>query len=696
MPSHPDRHENRLALETSPYLRQHATNPVDWYPWSAEALERARREDKPILLSIGYSACHWCHVMAHESFEHEPTARVMNELFINIKVDREERPDIDRVYQVAQQIITQRGGGWPLTMFLAPDDHLPFFGGTYFPRDAGHGMPSFADLLRRVERYYREQQPALREQNTRLAAVFADLAPSPPAPGTMLDGTPLVAARAALERSFDKDFGGFSLAPKFPSAGSIERLLRHWSASQHHESPDLQALYMATLSLARMAEGGLYDHVGGGFARYSVDAWWMIPHFEKMLYDNGPLLALYAQAAIATGDMLYRDAANGTADWVLREMQAPDGGFYSSIDADSEGEEGRYYVWDAAEVAALLPADEHAALAVRFGLDRPPNFEQRHWHLHAFLPVAEVAAATGKCENSTRARIRQGLARLLEARALRVAPARDDKVLTSWNALMVRGLAIAARSLDRPDLESAATRAVDFIRRELWKDGRLYATHKDGRSHVAAYLDDYVLLADALLELLQVRWRSADLEFAVALVEAALAHFEDRADGGFWFTADDGEALIHRTKAFADEALPAGNGIAARVLARLGYLLGEPRYLAASERTLQAAWSAMQRYPSAHAALLDALEEHLAPTEVVVLRGPAATIRDWQGQLNRLYAPRRMILAIDDDAGPLPAALAGKPSTAAGIAYVCNGTTCEAPIDEFATLVRRLRDGIVA
>ncbi len=686
--------ENRLALETSPYLRQHATNPVDWHPWSTEALASARRQDKPILLSIGYSACHWCHVMGHESFEDEATAAVMNELFVNIKVDREERPDLDRVYQIAQQVITHRGGGWPLTMFLTPDDHLPFFGGTYFPSEARHGLPSFVDLLRRVARYYREQQQQLREQNHRLAAVFADLTPSAPDPAIRLDAAPLAAARTQLERTCDREFGGFGAAPKFPAAGSIERLLRHWAASQHPQSPDLQALYMATLSLTRMAEGGLYDHVGGGFARYSTDAWWMIPHFEKMLYDNGALLALYSQAAVATGDPLYRDAANGTADWVLGTMQAPGGGFCSSLDADSGGEEGRYYVWDAAEVRVLLPADEYAPLAQRFGLDRPPNFEQRHWHLHAFVPVSEVAATCGACTDRTQTRIRQGLQRLRDARERRIAPDRDDKVLTAWNALMVRGLAIAARALDRPDLEAAATRAVDFLRERLWHDGRLWATHKDGRSHIAAYLDDYVFLADALLELLQVRWRSADLEFAVALTEAALAHFEDRADGGFWFTADDGEALIHRTKAFADEALPAGNGVAARLLVRLGYLLGEPRYLTASERTLRAAWSAIERYPCAHAALLDALEEQLAPTEIVLLRGPQALVEGWRGELARLYAPRRIVLAIGDDIDDLPPALAGKPSAAEGIAYVCTGTTCEPPIDSFASLVRRLRDGV--
>jgi uncharacterized protein YyaL (SSP411 family) len=687
---------NRLAAETSPYLLQHAANPVDWHPWSEEALERARREDKPILLSVGYSACHWCHVMAHESFEHEPTAALMNELFVNIKVDREERPDIDRIYQVAQQVLTQRTGGWPLTMFLAPEDRMPFFGGTYFPREARYGMPSFPDLLKRVAAYFRENRAAIRDQNGRLAAVFAGLEPQAPEPGTALGAEPLARARAALEADFDPKFGGFTGAPKFPHPGFIERLLRHWAASQREAAPDLQALYMASLTLTRMAEGGLYDHVGGGFARYSVDAWWMIPHFEKMLYDNGPLLALYAEAAVATGDPLFRAAANGTADWVLGEMQAPAGGFYSSIDADSEGEEGKFYVWDRAEVEALVTADEYAALARRFGLDRDPNFEGRHWHLHAFVAVDEIAAGAGVRVETVQARLASGLAKLAAARARRVRPGRDDKILTSWNGLMIRGLAIAARALERPDLAAAATRAVDFLRRELWRDGRLFATHKDGRSHLAGYLDDYVFLAEALLELLATRWRPADLEFAVALAEAALAHFDDPAAGGFWFTADDAEALIHRSKSFADEALPAGNGVAARLYGRLGYLLGEPRYLAAAERTLKAAWSAIERYPPAHGSLLDALEERLHPTEIVILRGPADVVAPWHRDLARLYAPRRLVLAIPDTATGLPPALASKPAAPGGAAYVCAGSVCEAPIDALPTLVRRLRDGIAA
>jgi uncharacterized protein YyaL (SSP411 family) len=685
---------NRLAAETSPYLLQHAANPVDWYPWSTEALERARREDKPILLSIGYSACHWCHVMAHESFEHEPTATLMNELFVNIKVDREERPDIDRIYQVAQQLLTQRGGGWPLTMFLSPEDRMPFFGGTYFPREARYGMPSFADLLRRVAGYFHDQRGAIREQNGRMAGVFAELVPAPPAPGTVLGPEPLVRARAALEADFDPQFGGFTGAPKFPHPGFIERLLRHWAASQHEPAPDLKGLYMASLTLTRMAEGGLYDHVGGGFARYSVDAWWMIPHFEKMLYDNGPLLALYADAATATGDPLFRAAANGTADWALAEMQAPCGGFYSSIDADSQGEEGKFYVWDREAVRTLLTAEEYAALAARFGLDREPNFEQRHWHLHAFAPVADVAAASGATLETTEARIAAALAKLAAARAERVRPGRDDKILTSWNGLMIRGLALAARALGRPELADAATRAVDFLHRELWRDGRLYATHKDGRSQLAAYLDDYVFLAEALLELLATRWRSADLEFAVELAEVALAHFEDRDAGGFWFTADDAEALITRSKSFADEALPSGNGVAARLYTRLGYLLGEPRYLQAAERTLLAAWSAIARFPTAHGALLDALEERLRPTEIVILRGPAETVAAWHRDLTRLYAPRRVLLAIPDSATPLPPALRSKPGAAGGVAYVCSGSVCDAAITSLPLLVSRLRDGI--
>ena len=679
-------HTNRLARETSPYLRQHASNPVDWYAWGPEALERARLEDKPILLSIGYSACHWCHVMAHESFEDPQTARLMNELFVNIKVDREERPDLDRIYQIAHQMLAQRGGGWPLTMFLTPEDQRPFFGGTYFPREPRYGMPAFGELLQRVARYYHEQPGEIRKQNVALAEAFESLYPPLPGASQVLSDAPLAKARMLFEDEFDSRFGGFGAAPKFPHPATIDRLLRHWHVTAGDAEPDLQALYMATLTLKRMAEGGLNDQLGGGFSRYSVDQYWMIPHFEKMLYDNGPLLALYARAAIATGEAFFARVAADTAGWALREMQSPEGGFYSSLDADSEGHEGKFYVWDKAEIARVLAADEYRLFERRYGLDHAANFEGQ-WHLHAYESIEKIATREHRNPADVQAMLDHARAQLLAVREQRVRPGRDEKILTSWNALMIRGLAIAARALERPDLAQAAERAVDFLRANLWRDGRLLATYKDGRAHLPAYLDDHVFLADAVLELLQCRWRSDDLQFVIALIEVVLGHFEDRANGGFFFTADDHEALIHRSKSFGDDATPSGNGIAVLVLLRLGHLLGEARYLDAAERALRAGWSPLERYPPGHATLLTALEERLRPIEVVIIRGPEAEAARWRDELAILYAPRRLVFAIPDDAADLPAALAEKRAALQTVAYVCRGMTCTAPIDSLTGLV---------
>ena len=684
------KYTNQLANETSPYLRQHAHDPVDWYAWGPEALQKAHREGKPIHLSVGYLACHWCHVSQKESFQDEETARVLNENFVNIKVDREERPDIDRIYQVAQQLLTQRTGGWPLTMFLAHEDQRPFFGGTYFPKEARYGLPAFKDLLLRVAQFYRERPAELRAQNEALVAAFDKMIPPPAAPDTELTDAPLRAARVQFGRIFDQKNGGFGGAPKFPQPQICTRLLRDWRATVDAPEPDLAALYMVTLTLRRIADGGINDQLAGGFCRYSVDEAWLIPHFEKMLYDNASLLASYAQAALATGDAEYARIAEETAAWILAAMQSPEGGFYSSFDADSEGHEGTYYVWNREEVRALLDDKEYAVFAPRFGLDRPANFEGK-WHLYVAQSLEDIAAAAALPVAEVSRLIAAARAKLLAVRARRVPPARDDKVLTSWNALMIRGLAIAARALERPELAEAATRALDLIRARLWRDGRLLATYMDGRAHLNAYLDDYVFLADAILELQQVRFRADELSFAQALLEVVLREFEDAPAGGFFFTSSDHEQLIHRYKTYADDATPSGNAVAAYVLQRFGHLLGEPRYLAAAERTIRAAWADLPRYPQACATLLTALEELLHPPEIIILRGEEPAIGAWQRELAALYAPRRLLLAVPKDAPQLPPALADKPAHGEAVAYICRGSVCSAPVESLEALLSALR-----
>jgi uncharacterized protein YyaL (SSP411 family) len=679
---------NRLADQTSPYLRQHAHNPVDWYPWGTEALERAQREKKPILLSIGYAACHWCHVMAHESFEDEATAAAMNQLYISIKVDREERPDLDRLYQISQQMLTGRSGGWPLTMFLMHDDQRPFFGGTYFPREARFGLPAFRDLLLQVSSYYHEHVEELRAPAAQIVTALQGLNP-PPATAATLTAAPMTACRARLEQSFDREYGGFGAAPKFPHVPGLARLLRDWHASAEEDAPDLQALYMCTLSLTRMAEGGLFDQLGGGFCRYSVDARWEIPHFEKMLYDNAALLGLYAEAAVATGERLFADTVERTVQWILREIHDGDGALYSSLDADSEGHEGRFYVWQRESVRQALTPQEYAVFAPRFGLDGAANFEGE-WHLCVRSSLDSIAAAQQLSVDEVRAALLSAESKLMRLRDLRVRPGLDDKVLASWNALAIAGLATAARCLGRDDYADAADAALRYLRRVHWQDGRLLATSARAAARLTAYLDDYAFLLDAILELASVRFSADHLAWAAELAEVMLLHFEDSAVGGFFFTADDHEALISRPKSFSDEAIPAGNAIAARALLRLGYLLGETRYLLAAERTLRAAWPALLKYPDSHASMLLALEDYLQPPQIVILRGAAAAIQPWRRELNAVFAPRRWTLAIPAEATGLPPAIASKPAADGPIAYVCRGTQCSAPIGSLPALIGEL------
>ncbi|UZR30577.1 thioredoxin domain-containing protein [Methylococcus mesophilus] len=665
---------NRLTGETSPYLLQHAHNPVDWYPWGPEALEEARRSDRPILLSVGYSACHWCHVMAHESFEDEATAEVMNRLFVNIKVDREERPDLDRIYQTVHQMLSRRGGGWPLTVCLNPHDLVPFFTGTYFPKEPRYNMPAFVSVLHQLAAFYAEHRGDLAQNGQVLREALEALGRE--GNGAMLPDVELLArAKHALRTNFDAVHGGFGGAPKFPHTAELEFLMHS----------DGEGFEMLRTTLDGMARGGIYDHLGGGFARYSVDERWEIPHFEKMLYDNGPLLELYARMAAHTGDPAYAAVAIETAEWAIREMQSPEGGYYAALDADSEGEEGRFYVWDRLQAQALLTEDEYAVFSRRYGLDEPPNFEG-HWHLHVARSLEAVAAEAGKTGGEVAGLLGSARACLRRARELRVRPGRDDKVIASWNGLMIRGMTVAGRLLGRDDFKDSADRAFEFVRRTMDADGRLMSVYKDGRARFDAYLDDHAFLLDAALELLQTRWNSDDLAWAVELADRLLERFEDAEYGGFFFTSSDHEALIQRPKPWMDESMPSGNGVAIRALIRLAGLTGDLRYADAAERGLRAARGAMAQHPNAHGALMNAARDWLNPPPLCILRGEGEALEQWCAKA-RAAAPESLVYAIPSDAAGLPPELAARVPGARGpLAYVCRGRVCAPPAESLDSL----------
>ena len=701
---------NRLAQETSPYLQQHAGNPVDWYAWGEEALQAARAQDKPILLSIGYSACHWCHVMAHESFGDAEVAAVMNRHFINIKVDREERPDLDQIYQLAHQMISQRSGGWPLTMFLTPEQE-PFFGGTYFPKTPHYGLPGFPDLLLRVVQFYHSDRAEIAKQGEAILSGFERMQPAGPAQRSEFSAAPIDLALQNLAASFDARFGGFGAAPKFPHPTDLELCLRRHAASGIHQGASgvhedagaghgaqgADPLKMAIYTLGRMAVGGIYDQLGGGFCRYSVDAYWLIPHFEKMLYDNGPLLARYSDAWALTRDPLFAQVVEETAAWTMREMQSPTGGYYSSLDADSEHEEGKFYVWTPQQVRALLSEDEYAVCAPFYGLTQEANFEGGHWHLHVARGLDEIARTLEKPAQECGAPLARARAKLFAAREQRIRPGRDEKILTSWNALMIVGMARAARVFGRPEWLASARAALDFIRGTLWQEekrsarSRLLATCKDGRAHLNAYLDDYAFLLAALIELMQTDFQSRDLEFAEDLAEALLEQFYDPGPGGFFFTSHDHEKLIHRPKPGYDSATPSGNGVAALALQRLGHITGESRYLDAAEHTLQLFYPALAQHPNGYTSLLLALEEAIEPPRVVVLRGPAGELRQWQQVLGQRYLPATLILAVSEAAAGLSPLLAKSLMPGAVNAWVCQGVTCLPPVDKLEMLLDLLK-----
>ena len=669
--------QNRLAHQTSPYLRQHANNPVHWHPWDRQALSLARDSGRPILLSIGYSACHWCHVMAHECFEDPAIAQVMNDHFINIKVDREERPDLDKIYQTAHQLLTGRPGGWPLTIFLDPQEQTPFFAGTYFPPQPRHGLPAFGDLLHQISDFFQQHPEDLAKQNHSLLQAL-NQTPGRAAHDEPLSPAPLDLARQQLARDFDPQYGGFGRAPKFPHPTLLERLLRHWAITQSNGQADKPALEMVHTSLHAMGSGGFYDQLDGGFFRYSVDERWEIPHFEKMLYDNGPLLLLYAQAWLACGEPAYRRIALESARWVIDQMQSPEGGYYTTLDADSEGKEGAYYLWDNAHLRKILDQQEYQVVRLHYGLEGAVNFEG-HWHLNVRSELARVAEQLNIAEEQAWHLLQQGREKLLAQRSKRSQPHRDEKILTAWNGLMIKAMLEAGRILQQPSMLASARQAIGVVREHLWnsKEQRLYAVYTEGQTAYPAYLDDYAFLLDALITSLQTDWRAQDLRWAQELADQLLARFEDREHGGFYFTEHDHEHLIHRPKSFHDDSTPAGNAVAAQALIRLGNLLSEARYLRAAERTLECAWYQLSSTPTAHNALLTALELWLYPADHYILRCPAEEKAQWQNLTAGAWRPRCEIYILTNDDVTIPSSPG---INGAATLYRCRGFQCQAPL----------------
>ena len=673
---------NRLAGALSPYLRQHANNPVHWQPWDARALRRAKEEDKPILLSAGYAACHWCHVMARESFEDAETAAVMNAHFVNIKIDREERPDLDRIYQSAHYVFARRPGGWPLTMFLTPDG-APFFGGTYFPRRAGRGLPSFISVLERAARAWREQRREIEKQNARVLPFLRGLDEHPSHAGEMTEAPAREAARI-FSGMIDRNEGGFGGAPKFPHPAEFAFCLE-----AAREFADEELLAGVELTLQKIAAGGLADHVGGGFFRYAVDERWAVPHFEKMLSDNGLLLALFADAARVFGSPVFARAAEHTAGWALSEMRGEGGGFYSSLDADSAGGEGAFYAWGAEEIKTNLPPAEYAVWESHFGLHAGANFEGKH-HFARRQTEAQTAAALNISEPECAAQLKSARARWRALRGKRPRPAADDKILAGWNGLMIRGLARAGRIFNRPEWILAARGALDFIRREMVLDGRLHSPRREGKLGGAAFLDDCAFLSDAALELLRAEFRADVLDFARGLAAQLRAHFEDSENGGFFFTPADGEPLIRRPKPADDEAVPCGNGIAARALLALSHITGEQQWAEAGAGTLKAFYGGLKERPAGGASMLSALRFYLSPPPFVFVRGEAGECEKWRAALAEENAH---VYVLPEDVSGLPPALQKTAPKKGAAAEVCAGFACRPPVcslDELKSLLGKL------
>jgi uncharacterized protein YyaL (SSP411 family) len=681
------KHTNRLAKETSPYLLQHAHNPVDWYPWGEEALEQARQENKPILLSIGYSACHWCHVMEHESFENEEIAQLMNENFVNIKVDREERPDLDQIYMNAVQMMTGHGG-WPMTMFLTPEG-VPFYGGTYFPPVDRYNMPGFPRVLMGVAETYRSRSGEVKETADSMLQELRRMVQTNESSESLTTEI-LENAESKIVAGYDPRHGGFGSAPKFPAAMNLEFLLR-----RYHRTGRAETLEIIENTCRKMAEGGLYDQLGGGFHRYSTDAKWLVPHFEKMLYDNALLSRLYLHVYQLTKDNFYKRIAEETLSYVIREMTDERGGFYSTQDADSEGHEGKFFVWTINEVKKVLGEEDGALFCAYYDVTEAGNFEGKNI-LHVSRSLEEAAKASGVTVERLQNALENGRRELFTVRERRIKPDRDEKILTAWNGLMLASFSEAAAILERDDYKAVAEKNADFVLENLRRDGLLLRTHKDNQSKLNGYLEDYAFFIDGLVALYQATGKLRWMKEAIALTRKMVEEFWDTEDGGFFYTGKSHEELIVRSKDYLDNATPSGNSVAAEGLLHLAALTANEEYARKAVTIFRLMRDPLKRYASAFGRLLGALDFHLStPKEIAVIgSAEAQETRELLREVWTQYLPNKIVAQTGGD-DPLAlevvpllrdrTMIEGRPT-----AYVCEHYTCQQPVTSATELARQL------
>ena len=660
---------NRLKNEKSEYLLQHADNPVDWYPWSKEAFDKAEKENKPIMLSIGYSACHWCHVMAHESFEDDGTAELMNANFINIKLDKEERPDLDKIYQMSQTIITGKTGGWPLTVFMTPEK-FPFFAGTYFPDTERHGLPGFKDILLRVMDFYKNQRDDISKQNIQIKNIFETLNKTKETKNIVNEDL-LSKVKSELISSIDRVHGGFGSAPKFPHVNNLDFLIKTT------EKDDKETLELIELTLTRMTCAGIYDHLKGGFFRYSVDELWMIPHFEKMLYDNGPMIDILCNAYKITKNSLYLDKINQTCQWVIEEMQDKQGGFYSTIDADSEHTEGKFYVWTDEELKDILNTNELKLFKEIFVVYDKPNFEGKY-HLH-------VTKTNQECYINNKNSADLICAKLLKIRNGRVRPATDEKILVSWNSLLMLGLINAYKVTGDNNYYNSAKKCFDFIRNNMWVNNKLYACYHD-KPYFNAYLDDYAFLSKACIEFLKIDWNEKDFSFLKNLTDSLINNFQDKENGGFYYTSDTHEELIYRPKSYMDESLPSGNSIATEVLSELYELTGNSKYIEAVDKSISSAADSINRSKFSHCSLYLATPNTKISKKLIIIRCELEKIDEYKKNIYALNIMNDNIYFIANNESVTIKGIKEKINQGRFTAYVCQNNTCSEPIKDYESL----------